>query len=137
MVYELMCIATAIYFEARGESIAGQIAVAQVILNRVNDPRYPSDACSVVYQAETYPFSNFPIRGRCQFSFYCDGKSDDPKDLKAWQWSQAVAEMVVRGDAVWLVGSSTHYHKTSISPFWAVVEPKTQLDNHIFYEGIK
>jgi spore germination cell wall hydrolase CwlJ-like protein len=78
----LMCVAMAVYFEARGEPTAGQIAVAQVIRNRIEDPRYPDNACDVVKQG--YYWNGIPIRNKCQFSFYCDGKSDDPKNKQAW-----------------------------------------------------
>lgn len=73
MLYEVMCIAMAIYWEARGEPVKGQFAVGQVVMNRVHDPRYPSDACSVVYDGGE-------VRNECQFSFFCDGKSDQPTD---------------------------------------------------------
>ena len=78
----LMCVAMAVYFEARGEPTAGQIAVAHVIQNRIEDPRYPDNACDVVKQG--YYWNGIPIRNKCQFSFYCDGKSDDPKNKQAW-----------------------------------------------------
>ena len=75
MLTSLMCVAVAIYFEARGEPVEGQIAVAQVIRNRIEDPRYPDNACDVVKQG--YYWNGNPIRNMCQFSFYCDGKSDN------------------------------------------------------------
>ena len=78
----VVCIATAIYFEARGEPGDGQIAVAQVIHNRVEDPRYPDNACDVVKQG--YYLNNNPVLDKCQFSFWCDGKSDSPRNINAW-----------------------------------------------------
>ncbi len=73
---ELKCLATAIYFEARGEPEEGQLAVAQVVLNRVKNPAYPNTICGVVYQNKTK-------RNRCQFSFACDGRSDRITDMTA------------------------------------------------------
>ena len=78
----MMCVAMAVYFEARGEPTAGQIAVAHVIQNRIEDPRYPDNACNVVQQG--YYWNGVPIRNKCQFSFYCDGRSDEPRNKQAW-----------------------------------------------------
>ena len=74
---ELWCLATAIYFEARGESYRGQVAVAQVVLNRVKDHRYPDTICGVVFQ-------NQSRRNSCQFSFACDGIPETINDSKSW-----------------------------------------------------
>ena len=80
----IMCLALNIYFEARNQPIEGQLAVAQVVINRVLDDRYPDHACDVITQGPTYPDSNLPIRHKCQFSWYCDGRSDRPTDFDAW-----------------------------------------------------
>jgi N-acetylmuramoyl-L-alanine amidase len=82
MITPLVCVAVAVYFESRGEPVAGQVAVAHVIRNRIEDPRYPDNACDVVKQG--YYWNGSPIRNKCQFSFYCDGKPDDPKNKQAW-----------------------------------------------------
>ena len=132
MLYEIMCIATAIYFEARGEPLAGRFAVAEVVMNRMHDPRYPSDACSVVYDGGETP-------SECAFSFYCDGKSDQP-DLNSvyWDSAQRVAQAVYEGRSAPVVGDATHYHAKRVHPDWArgshVV---ATIDNHIFYRGVK
>ena len=73
MLSTITCLAVAIYFEARSEPIAGQLAVAQVVLNRVADERYPDTVCEVIMEGPTYP-SGHPVRDKCQFSFWCDGK---------------------------------------------------------------
>lgn len=132
MLYEVMCIAMAIYWEARGEPFEGQVAVAQVIMNRVHDPRYPSDACSVVY--DTRGTLDAPWRHQCQFSFFCDGKSDEPKDFARWWISQAVADAVYHGRAG-APGDATHYHKITVTPYWA--DPKAvvaKVSRHVFYQ---
>jgi len=76
----LVCIAVAVYFEARGEPTAGQAAVAHVVRNRIESPEYPDNACDVVKQG--YYWAGNPIRDMCQFSFWCDGKSDNPRNTQ-------------------------------------------------------
>ena len=131
MLYEIICIAMAVYHEARGEPLEGQYAVAQVVMNRVRDPRYPDDACSVVYEGgET--------RHECQFSFFCDGKSDQPTDYVPWHVAQLIAAAVYEGRAAPVVGGATHYHARRVHPDWAssgyVV---ATVNDHIFYRGVK
>ncbi len=132
MLYEIMCLAMAIYHEARGEPIAGQYAVAQVVMNRVHDPRYPDDACSVVYDGgET--------RHECAFSFYCDGKSDQPDtDSVAWYSAQLIAAAVYEGRAAPVVGGATHYHARRVHPDWASTgQVVGRVNDHVFYRGVK
>jgi spore germination cell wall hydrolase CwlJ-like protein len=110
---EQKCLATAIYFEARGESRKGQAAVAQVILNRVRNPAFPNSACGVVYQ-------NADQRNRCQFSFACDGVTDRVRSRSAWARAQKIAMEVTQGEMfVPEVGSSTHYFASYVQPRWA------------------
>lgn len=125
---EQKCLANGIYFEARGESVKGQAAVAQVILNRVRNPHYPDTICGVVYQNEDW-------RNRCQFSFACDLIRDLVRSRESWQTAQDVA-MAVTAGKIWLpeVGSSTHYHATYVNPRWARSMKKVgQIGLHIFY----
>ncbi|MBL4645991.1 MAG: hypothetical protein COA52_20195 [Hyphomicrobiales bacterium] len=129
---EQRCLAAAVYFEARGESKKGQAAVAQVILNRVKAPAYPSTICGVVYQNKKW-------RNRCQFSFACDGIRDRIKDKKSYKQAAKVAKSVTRGKT-WLkaVGSSTHYHATYVKPKWArKMKRMTKIGTHIFYRTHK
>jgi len=91
---ELHCLALTIYFEARGESKAGKSAVGHVVMNRVLDRRFPSDACQVVRQGGEWP------RYRCQFSWWCDGRSDRPRDKRAWLESIQVASDVLAGRSI-------------------------------------
>ena len=84
MIEAITCLALNIYFESRNQPIEGQVAVSQVVLERVKSDKYPSTVCEVVFQGPTYSWSvNYPIRDRCQFSWYCDGLSDKPKDKTA------------------------------------------------------
>jgi spore germination cell wall hydrolase CwlJ-like protein len=107
------CLANAIYFEARSEPVRGQMAVAQVVLNRVFSGVYPDDVCSVVYQ-------NAHRRLACQFTFACDGKSKAITDRGSWGRAMRIARQTLDGQ-IYLpeVGKSTHYHATYVSPTWA------------------
>ena len=96
----LECLALNVYHEARNESLAGKVAVAQVVLNRVSSARYPDDVCSVVEQGPTYTTSEgitFPKRHKCQFSWYCDGISDEANNQRAWRESVTIASAVMDG----------------------------------------
>jgi len=139
ILYEIMCIAMAVYWEARGEPIEGQFAVAEVVVNRMHDPRYPADACSVVYEADYYPWApEVPVRHQCQFSFFCDGKSDEPTDYVPWKVAQLIAAAVYEGRAAPVIGEATHYHATRVRPDWAATgDVVAKVNDHVFYEGVR
>lgn len=125
---EQKCLANAIYFEARGESLRGQAAVAQVVLNRVRNPAYPDTICGVVYQNEH-------LKNRCQFSFACDGKKDVILNKKSYKIAQDIA-MAVTAGKIFLpeVASSTHYYAQYVKPSWArSMEKMKKIGLHIFY----
>ncbi len=125
---EQQCLASGIYFEARGESVKGQAAVAQVILNRVRNPAYPKTICGVVYQNEDW-------RNRCQFSFACDSIKDRVNSQYHWRVARDVA-MAVTAGRIWLpqVGSATHYHAVYVRPNWAgSMEKVGRIGMHVFY----
>ncbi len=110
-----------IYWESRNQSIAGQVAVAQVTLNRVIDERYPNNICDVVYQYK-------------QFSWYWDGKPDTPYNEQAWEQAQFVADAVISGSGHIELRGVTHYHSILIQPYWLdEMEFVAQIDDHIFY----
>src|SRR6056300_189428 len=88
---QVECLALNIYFEARNQSFDGKVSVSHVVLNRVKDNRYPNTICGVIYQSYKTS-SGFPIRYKCQFSWYCDGKSDVPKENDAWIKAKQVAQ---------------------------------------------
>ena len=132
---ELECMTKNIYFEAALESTAGKLAVAQVTLNRVKSRHFPNTVCAVVYQGKHYK-SGFPVRDRCQFSWYCDGKHDTPSGGKMWGESQKVARYVLENAKLLdITDGATHYHADYIeNPRWAIARHKTmQIDTHIFY----
>ena len=125
---ERHCLATAIYFEARGEPLKGQIAVSQVILNRVRSPKFPQTICGVVYQGQH--------RKGCQFSFTCDGHSDNPRDKALWARAQELSKSFMAGEH-WLpeVGYSTFYHADYVRPRWSYRMNKIdKIGRHIFYK---
>jgi hypothetical protein len=129
------CLAQAIYHEARGESEVGQLAVANVIVNRARSGKFPSTLCGVIYQNADKG------RYRCQFTFACDGRSDAPGERRAWARSAALAEAVyvefATGDAVGAVpGSTLYYHTTAVRPNWAnTYSAVAQIGSHIFYSA--
>jgi spore germination cell wall hydrolase CwlJ-like protein len=125
---DLRCLAKTIYFEARGESLQGQIGVAAVVLNRVRHPRFPDTICDVVHQG-----GEDPSRG-CQFSWWCDGRSDTPREAKAWARAQRLAREMIAGVHPDRTGGALFYHHRSISPFWrSHMQQTVEIDQHVYY----
>ena len=139
-----ICLALNTYHEAKNQSLVGQIATAQVVMNRVEDNRFPNTICEVVKEGPTRPSwedpnKEYPIRHRCQFSWYCDGKDDTPKNEKAWKTAQDVAFLVLY-DKIKLdvTEGATHYHATYVRPSWARTNKRTtRIEKHIFYRWEK
>ena len=132
----LMCMAFNIYHEANNQSMLGQIAVGQVVMNRVEDSRFPDTVCEVVKQAVTYKGTDKPVLHKCQFSWYCDGKKDEPNyDSKAWSKALKYAVVVLGGNITLdFTEGATHYHATYVRPAWAKTKTRTtRIDKHIFY----
>ena len=125
---ERMCLAKAIYFEARSESEEGQLAVAKVVLNRVRDPRFPNTICGVVYQGAER-------RNACQFSFACDGKPDYPTEKRHWAKARRLAAKVLRGQVrLPRLEGVAFYHADYVRPAWAsMMRPVVKIGRHIFY----
>jgi spore germination cell wall hydrolase CwlJ-like protein len=125
------CLANAVYFEARGESVRGQIAVAQVVMNRVFSPFYPNDVCGVVYQ-------NAHRHLACQFTFACDGIPDIVTEPEAWERAKRISRDMLDGK-LWMpeVAKSTHYHAYWVHPSWVGEMKKMfKLGVHIFYRPL-
>ena len=131
---QMWCLAQNIYYEARGSNRADRIAVADVVLNRVQDERYPSTICSVVHQGRQHANGQM-VRNMCQFSWYCDGKSDWPRDLDAWIDAQQIAyNMLQWNDGRGLTEGATHYHAHYVGPDWARdFQLVGRIGVHIFY----
>lgn len=122
---DLQCLAQAVYFEARGEPFSGQIAVAQVVRNRVVEKAM--SYCDVVFEGSSK-------RNACQFSFACDGKSDKATENVAWQQALMIANLVKSGYMRDLSGDATFYHATYVTPYWSkTLQKTTNIGNHIFY----
>ena len=132
----LMCMAVNLYHEAGNQSMIGQMAVGQVVLNRVADTRFPNTVCEVVKQAVTYKKSDKPIRWKCQFTWYCDGKKDEPDfDSRTWRVALDHATILITKNILLdITEGATHYHATYVRPAWAKTKTKTtRIDKHIFY----
>ena len=140
---ELYCLADNIYFEARNQSFAGQVAVSQVTKNRMLDSRYPDTYCGVVKQGPTRPSWKdptkfYPIKHKCQFSWYCDGKSDKIIDMTAYNIALKIARVTMHKNVWDITKGATHYHADYVSPGWASTKTKTtEIDDHIFYRWEK
>ena len=149
---DLECMAQNIYFEAGNQSKAGMIAVARVVINRVQDRRFPDNVCDVIYegplreswktkQDPTLPEDEriyYPRRDRCQFSWYCDGKADEilsKQNNIAWRQAQDIAFLVLNFNKYnGIVDGATHYHADYVNPDWnKTITLITKIDDHIFY----
>ena len=132
----VMCLAMNLYHETRGETLAGNIAVGYVTMNRVADPRYPDTICGVVHQAKYHGWDLVnPIKNRCQFSWYCDGLSDNPQDGKAMLESVILAQHIIAGTVTDISEGATHYHATYVNPYWADdMTVVLEVGQHIFYK---
>jgi hypothetical protein len=128
---ESECLAEVLYYEARGEGMDGEKAVAEVVLQRTQSRDYPETVCGVVYDGVQ------PDRHDCQFSFACDGSLRKPKDRAAWVRMQALAEKIMTGEVrlSGLTGRAIAYHSVEVAPAWADAMLKTaQIGNHVFYK---
>ena len=142
---EAVCLAKNMYYEARNQGLAGQLAVSLVVMNRVKDDRYPNTICEVVEQGpvrESWKKNGvfYPIRNRCQFSWYCDGKSDEPKEPTTYGALYDMALDLVYGDitVVDITEGATHYHADYVYPAWRKTKTKTiEIEDHIFYRWEK
>ncbi len=124
---EWECLSEALYFEARGESVRGVFAVAEVILNRVDSRAYPNSICGVVNQGTGR-------RHACQFSYTCDGNAETIHEPAAWTSVGKVARLLIDGAPRELTAGATHYHTKAVSPSWARRFPRTaSIGSHYFY----
>ena len=127
---ELQCLALTIYFEARGEPDEGKLAVGHVVMNRAQHPRFPGKICQVVQQGGE------KLRYRCQFTWWCDGRSDTPRDWRAWERSKALARRVFWDYSRDPTGGALWYHSDAVAPSWrAALNPGPKIGRHIFYRS--
>lgn len=138
---EIGCLRDNIFWEARNQSTLGKVAVAWVTINRLESERYPDSICGVVKQGLKNADGSM-VRNKCQFSWYCDGKSDKIPDnviaQRAWIDAMIVAEVVLLD---WVrekrspISDATMYHANYVNPYWASSYNKvTRIDDHIFYQ---
>jgi len=148
-VDEARCLAENIYHEARNQGTAGWLAVAAVTLNRVTDRRFPNTICEVVFQAETTESWRtkskdvpdieriyYPVRHRCQFSWYCDGKPDDINQLGIYMDIMQFSKILLTSRVMMfdITDGATFYHADYVMPSWAKSKIKTiEIGDHIFY----
>ncbi len=124
---EWACLAEALYFEARGESVKGQFAVAEVILNRVDSPRFPDSICAVINQGTGRKY-------QCQFTYTCDGHKEIINEPRAFQRVGKVAKLMVSGAPRQLTDGATYYHTRAVSPRWSrKFDRTTSIGEHHFY----
>ena len=131
LLAEHKCLSEALYYEARGEGAGGQKAVAEVVFHRMNHGNYGNSICAVVYEGKDHP--------GCQFSFTCNGEIKRPKQMSAWQQSEALAAQILTGQVPLknATGGALNYHAVSVAPDWAdTMDKTTQIGNHIFYRGV-
>ena len=136
---EVQCMALNIYYETRSSNLADNYAVADVVLNRAEDTRYPNTICEVVKEGQKYTDGRMK-RNKCQFSWYCDGKSDVPRDRESWKRAQSVAWDIVKWETYrGITEGSTHYHTTYVNPRWNKsrkgwsITRVGRIGAHIFY----
>ena len=121
------CLAEALYFEARGETVKGQFAVAEVIMNRVDSGRFPDSVCGVIKQGTGRKFA-------CQFTYTCDGQPENIHEPRAWERVGKVARAVIDGAPRVLTDGATHYHTRAVRPSWSRKYRKTAaIGDHLFY----
>ena len=142
------CLAKNIYFEAGVESTAGKLAVANVTINRAANKNYPNTICEVVQEGIHYYNATkdeyFPVRDRCQFSWYCDGLLDEPREGRTWKSAQELAERVLVNHydkaLIDITDGATHYHANWMEtyPNWSKKKKvMASIDRHIFYGSKK
>jgi len=148
-IEEARCLAENIYHEARNQGTAGWLAVAAVTLNRVTDDRFPDTICGVVFQAETTESWKtkgkdvpdieriyYPVRHRCQFSWYCDGKADEINQIAIYMEIMSFTKIVLTSQVMMfdITDGATFYHADYVTPSWAKSKIKTiEIGDHIFY----
>jgi spore germination cell wall hydrolase CwlJ-like protein len=129
---EQNCLAEAMYYEARGEGVEGQEAIAEVIFNRMHSAGYPRSICGVVYEGAE-------LAHGCQFSFTCDGERDHSKSFGPWLRARVLAARILAGYVQLgnTTGGATSFHASEVAPDWAdQMNPTVQIGNHLFYRPL-
>lgn len=126
---ETKCLALSVYWEGKTETREGQLAVAHTVLNRARNPKFPNTICGVVAQKPD------GAKKGCQFSWWCDGKRDEPKDDQDWQEAVASARAAMKAEAADPTGGALYFHSSKIRPpAWTAKRRRlTRIGDHIFY----
>jgi spore germination cell wall hydrolase CwlJ-like protein len=130
LLAEHKCLSEVMYYEARGEGMSGQKAIAEVVFHRMNTGNYGHSICAVVYEGAEHP--------GCQFSFACSTDRNQRRDDQAWHAAETLAARILTGEVPLAnaTGGATNFHAVSVSPDWAdTLEKTTQIGNHVFYRG--
>jgi spore germination cell wall hydrolase CwlJ-like protein len=130
MLREHRCLSEALYYEARGEGVRGEKAVAEVVFHRMNSGNYGASICAVVYEGSD--------RKVCQFSFTCNGDLNRPREASAWNEAEQLAAQILTGEVRLnnSTGGAISYHAVWVKPYWAPTLKRTaQIGKHIFYRG--
>ncbi len=130
------CLASNIYWEARNQPLLGKLAVAQVTQNRVDSKKFPNSICGVITQTRFYPSGRIDLHS-CQFSWYCDGKKDEPlqHEYISYERSFELAVNFIADRPIDITEGSTHYHNHMVNPYWtADLDKVVQIEEHIFYK---
>lgn len=128
---ELTCLALNIYFEARSEPVDGMLAVGHVVMNRVAHRNFPDSICDVIRQGGEI------VRHRCQFSWWCDGRSDQPRNRVAWEGARLIAWFVYNGHTEDPTEGALWYHAEYVQPYWREAFYRgPQIGRHIFYRAV-
>ena len=130
VIQEIECLALTMYFEARGEPDEGKLAVGHVVMNRARNPLFPKKVCGVVRQGGGKLYN-------CQFTWWCDGRSDRPLEWSAWEQSKALARRVFWEDSADPTQGALWYHADSVVPAWrAKLRQGPKIGRHIFYRPV-
>lgn len=133
MIGSIACIAIAIYFEARSEPLYGQVAVANTIMNRVHSDSFPDTPCEVTKQAKYW--AGHPIRHKCHFSYWCDGKPETIEDDKAYTLALSIA-IHAEATLVDVTDGAVFYHRDDVQPYWSRgLDVTRKIGRHIFYSN--
>ena len=141
ILHEATCLAKNMYYEARNQGTAGKLAVSNVVLNRVKDTRFPNTVCEVVEQGpvrESWKKNGvmYPIRNKCQFSWFCDGISDEPRNIKEYEEMLNFSLTMLSNSYILIdiTDGALFYHADYVKPSWSKTKHRTtEIGDHIFY----
>ena len=133
---ETVCLIQTIYFEARGEDFIGQLGVATVVMERVDNKKFPNTICKVVKHGRYWKGN--PVRNKCSFSYWCDGKSEKMYDHESFEAAIEISYLIMQGVRLGTVKGATHYHAYYVKPRWSYkMNHMFTTGKHLFYKEKK